>query len=133
MASDQSRRLVSYGNRDFLRLVLFTKLTDDSSCLFVRKREQLTQALSINPAYLRNESSDSGAVIDYRDWGISLSQTLPSTQDMVRYAYLWGKWFQEIRPTAHQTRRGICQDDCFQASSLPDSNAASFRLGPSSG
>ena len=51
-----------------------TKLTDDSSCLFIKRREQLTQALSINPAYLRNASSDSGAVIDYRDWQISLSR-----------------------------------------------------------
>lgn len=50
------------------------KLTDVLSCLFIKKREQLTQALSINPAYLRNAASDSGAVIDYRDWQISLSR-----------------------------------------------------------
>ena len=53
---------------------MFTNQTDGSSCLFIKKREQLTQALSINPAYLRNASSDSGAVTDYRDWGISLSR-----------------------------------------------------------
>ena len=44
------------------------------SCLFVKRREQLIDALSINPAYLRNAASDSGAVIDYRHWQVPLSR-----------------------------------------------------------
>ncbi|KAL8764086.1 MAG: hypothetical protein Q9194_007178, partial [Teloschistes cf. exilis] len=46
----------------------------DACCLFVKKRDQLIDALSIHPAYLRNTASDSGAVIDYRNWQVPLSR-----------------------------------------------------------
>lgn len=42
--------------------------TFDCSVLWVPDRELLTSALSITPEYLRNPASDSGAVVDYRDW-----------------------------------------------------------------
>ena len=42
----------------------------DASCLFVRRRKDLIDALSITPSYLRNGYSDSGLVTDYRDWQI---------------------------------------------------------------
>ena len=37
-------------------------------------RRDLTDALSITPAYLRNAFSDSGLVTDYRDWQIPLGR-----------------------------------------------------------
>ncbi|KAK3680079.1 hypothetical protein LTR78_000456 [Recurvomyces mirabilis] len=46
----------------------------DASCLFVQKRKDLTDALSISPAYLKNQFSDSGLVTDYRDWQIPLGR-----------------------------------------------------------
>lgn len=46
----------------------------DASCLFVRNRRDLTDALSITPAYLRNTFSDQGLVTDYRDWQIPLGR-----------------------------------------------------------
>lgn len=46
----------------------------DASCLFVRNRRDLTDALDITPAYLRNAYSDTGSVIDYRNWSISLGR-----------------------------------------------------------
>ncbi|EON64014.1 aromatic-L-amino-acid decarboxylase [Coniosporium apollinis CBS 100218] len=46
----------------------------DASCLFVRRRHDLTSALSITPSYLRNTFSDSGLVTDYRDWQIPLGR-----------------------------------------------------------
>ncbi|OJD33240.1 aromatic-l-amino-acid decarboxylase [Diplodia corticola] len=46
----------------------------DASCLFVKKRSDLTAALSITPSYLRNSFSDSGLVTDYRDWQIPLGR-----------------------------------------------------------
>ncbi|XHG06100.1 hypothetical protein AWENTII_009308 [Aspergillus wentii] len=46
----------------------------DASCLFVRNRSDLTDALDITPAYLRNPYSDTGKVIDYRNWSISLGR-----------------------------------------------------------
>ncbi|KAI9729633.1 MAG: hypothetical protein M1818_008436 [Claussenomyces sp. TS43310] len=46
----------------------------DASCLFVKKRKDLIDALSITPSYLRNEFSESGLVTDYRDWQIPLGR-----------------------------------------------------------
>jgi aromatic-L-amino-acid decarboxylase len=42
--------------------------TFDCSVLWVRDRSALIDALSITPEYLRNPASESGAVVDYRDW-----------------------------------------------------------------
>lgn len=40
----------------------------------MRNRLDLTNALDITPAYLRNSYSDMGTVIDYRNWSISLGR-----------------------------------------------------------
>ena len=50
----------------------------DASCLWIKNRRHLTDALSINPAYLRNEHTDSGLVTDYRDWQIPLGRRFRS-------------------------------------------------------
>jgi aromatic-L-amino-acid decarboxylase len=42
--------------------------TFDCSAFWVRDRAALVGALSILPEYLRNPASESGAVVDYRDW-----------------------------------------------------------------
>ena len=42
--------------------------TFDCSTFWVRDRAALTGALSILPEYLRNAASESGQVVDYRDW-----------------------------------------------------------------
>lgn len=46
----------------------------DCDCFYVRDRQPLIDALSITPEYLRNHASDSGSVIDYRDWQIPLGR-----------------------------------------------------------
>ncbi|MDH5372584.1 MAG: aminotransferase class V-fold PLP-dependent enzyme, partial [Acidimicrobiia bacterium] len=51
---------------------LFTNL--DFSALFVADRSAIINTLSVLPEYLRNEASESGAVIDYRDWQIGLGR-----------------------------------------------------------
>jgi aromatic-L-amino-acid decarboxylase len=50
----------------------------DASCLFVRKRKYLIDALSITRSYLRNEYTESGLVTDYRDWQIPLGRRFRS-------------------------------------------------------
>jgi hypothetical protein len=40
----------------------------DCDCFFVARRAELIRTLSILPEYLRNRATESGAVIDYRDW-----------------------------------------------------------------
>jgi aromatic-L-amino-acid decarboxylase len=46
----------------------------DCDCFYVADRKRLIDALSILPEYLRNKASESGAVIDYRDWQVSLGR-----------------------------------------------------------
>jgi aromatic-L-amino-acid/L-tryptophan decarboxylase len=46
----------------------------DCDCFFVADRQPLIRALSILPEYLRNQASETGAVIDYRDWQIPLGR-----------------------------------------------------------
>jgi aromatic-L-amino-acid/L-tryptophan decarboxylase len=50
----------------------------DCDCFFVADRSTLIQALSILPEYLRNEATESGAVIDYRDWHVPLGRRFRS-------------------------------------------------------
>lgn len=46
----------------------------DCDCFFVADRAALIRSLSILPEYLRNQATQSGAVIDYRDWQVSLGR-----------------------------------------------------------
>jgi len=46
----------------------------DCDCFYVDDRAALINALSVLPEYLRNKASESGAVIDYRDWHIPLGR-----------------------------------------------------------
>jgi len=46
----------------------------DCDCFFVADRAALIKALSVLPEYLRNQATESGAVIDYRDWQIPLGR-----------------------------------------------------------
>jgi aromatic-L-amino-acid decarboxylase len=50
----------------------------DCSCFWVADRKSLIQTLSILPEYLRNQATESGAVIDYRDWHIQLGRRFRS-------------------------------------------------------
>src|SRR6185312_10373419 len=44
----------------------------DCDCFYVADRKSLIQTLSVLPEYLRNQATETGAVIDYRDWQIPL-------------------------------------------------------------
>lgn len=46
----------------------------DCSAFWVADRERLVSALSILPDYLRNQATDAGAVVDYRDWHVQLGR-----------------------------------------------------------
>lgn len=50
----------------------------DCSLLYVADRAAIINALSVLPEYLRNEASESGAVIDYRDWMVPLGRRFRS-------------------------------------------------------
>ncbi len=46
----------------------------DCSVFYVANRSPLIDCLSILPSYLKNDASESGAVIDYRDWHVPLGR-----------------------------------------------------------
>ncbi len=46
----------------------------DCDCFFVADRAALIGTLSILPEYLKNQATESGAVIDYRDWQVPLGR-----------------------------------------------------------
>ncbi len=50
----------------------------DCNCFWVADRKALIRTLSILPEYLRNQATESGAVIDYRDWHIQLGRRFRS-------------------------------------------------------
>ncbi|MFL6205656.1 MAG: pyridoxal-dependent decarboxylase [Acidimicrobiales bacterium] len=55
---------------------LFTNF--DCDCFWVADRAALIGALTVLPEYLRNAASESGAVIDYRDWQVPLGRRFRS-------------------------------------------------------
>jgi len=46
----------------------------DCDCFYVADRAVLIRALTILPEYLKNRATESGAVIDYRDWQVPLGR-----------------------------------------------------------
>ncbi len=46
----------------------------DCDCFYVADRSALIKTLSVLPEYLRNKATESGAVIDYRDWQVPLGR-----------------------------------------------------------
>ena len=50
----------------------------DCDCFFVADRKILIKTLSVLPEYLKNKATESGAVIDYRDWHIPLGRRFRS-------------------------------------------------------
>jgi aromatic-L-amino-acid decarboxylase len=52
--------------------------TFDCDLFWTRDRKSLISSMSINPAYLRNEATESGAVFDYRDWHVPLGRRFRS-------------------------------------------------------
>jgi aromatic-L-amino-acid/L-tryptophan decarboxylase len=46
----------------------------DCDCFYVSERNGLIRTMSVLPEYLRNKATESGAVIDYRDWHVQLGR-----------------------------------------------------------
>ncbi|MEV4730903.1 aminotransferase class I/II-fold pyridoxal phosphate-dependent enzyme [Saccharopolyspora sp. NPDC049426] len=68
----------------------------DCSALWLADRAPMIEALSILPEYLRNEASESGEVIDYRDWQVPLGRRFRSLK-------LWSvlRWYGAEGLRAH--------------------------------
>ncbi|OJA12597.1 hypothetical protein AZE42_06904 [Rhizopogon vesiculosus] len=61
-----------------LEIVQWGLIHFDASCLWVRHRTHLTNALDVTPEYLRSKRGDDGTAIGYRNWNLNLSRRFRS-------------------------------------------------------
>ncbi|MGD8291256.1 MAG: pyridoxal-dependent decarboxylase [Desulfobacterales bacterium] len=103
----------------------------DCDCFYVADRKILIQTLSILPEYLRNKASDSGEVIDYRDWHIPLGRRFRSLKlwFVIRYYGVKGLQYhirQHIE-LAQLFAGWVEKDDRFELAVPPSLNLVCFR------
>jgi aromatic-L-amino-acid decarboxylase len=103
----------------------------DCDCFFVADRASLIQTLSILPEYLRNQATESGAVIDYRDWHIQLGRRFRSLKLwlVIRHYGVEGLRFhvrQHIK-MAQNFARWIEESENFQLAAPAPLNLVCFR------
>ena len=103
----------------------------DCDCFYVADRSALIQTLSILPEYLRNKATESGAVIDYRDWQIPLGRRFRSLKlwFVIRHYGVRGLQHHVRRHVelAQQFASWIEQDERFELVMRPPLNLVCFR------
>jgi aromatic-L-amino-acid decarboxylase len=103
----------------------------DCDCFFVADRKILIQTLSILPEYLRNQATESGAVIDYRDWHIPLGRRFRSLKlwFVIRYYGIEGLRYHIRRHVelAQMFAGWIKQSDHFELTARHPLNLVCFR------
>jgi aromatic-L-amino-acid decarboxylase len=103
----------------------------DCSCFWVADRKALIQTLSILPEYLRNQATESGAVIDYRDWHIQLGRRFRSLKlwFLIRHYGVEGLQHnvREHVRLAHQFADWIRSDQRFELAAPTPLNLVCFR------
>ncbi|MEQ9095628.1 MAG: pyridoxal-dependent decarboxylase [Phycisphaerales bacterium] len=81
----------------------------DCDLFYVADRQTLIDSLSVTPEYLRNSATDSGAVIDYRDWQVPLGRRFRALklwfvmrhygaeglQAHIRQHVAWAEWLEQ--------------------------------------
>ncbi len=103
----------------------------DCDCFFVADRAALIQTLSVLPEYLRNQATESGAVIDYRDWGIPLGRRFRSLKlwFVIRHYGLEGLQYhvREHVRLAQDFARRVEASERFQLAAPVPLNLVCFR------
>ncbi len=103
----------------------------DCDCFYIAKRAELINALSILPEYLRNKATESGAVIDYRDWQIPLGRRFRALKlwFVIRYYGLEGLQFHVRKHVylAQKWAEYIEKDDRFELMAPVLLNLVCFR------
>jgi len=104
----------------------------DCSLLFVADRAAIINALSVLPEYLRNAASESGAVIDYRDWMVPLGRRFRALKlwMVIRHYGAEGlrTFIREHVALGHELAGWIEADDRFELLAAPDVALVCFRL-----
>jgi len=103
----------------------------DCNCFWVADRKVLIQTLSILPEYLRNQATESGAVIDYRDWHIQLGRRFRSLKlwFVIRHYGIEGLQHHIRRHVelAQQFAEWIREEDDFELAAPVPLNLICFR------
>jgi len=103
----------------------------DCDCFYVADRNILIQTLSILPEYLRNQATESGAVIDYRDWHIPLGRRFRALKlwFVIRHYGIEGLRYHIRRHVelAQEFTDWIKKDDRFEIVVSPPLNLVCFR------
>lgn len=104
----------------------------DCNCFWVADRKALIQTLSILPEYLRNQATESGAVIDYRDWHIQLGRRFRSLKlwFVIRHYGVEGlqHHIREHVRLAKQFADWVRNDEKFEVVAPVPLNLVCFRL-----
>ncbi|HUM04108.1 MAG TPA: pyridoxal-dependent decarboxylase [Terriglobales bacterium] len=104
----------------------------DCDCFYVADRKHLIQTLSVLPEYLRNQATESGAVIDYRDWQIPLGRRFRSLKlwFVIRYYGIEGlqQHVREHVRLAQQFAGWVKEDARFELAAPVPVNLVCFRL-----
>jgi len=103
----------------------------DCNCFWVADRKALIQTLTILPEYLRNQATESGTVIDYRDWHIQLGRRFRSLKlwFVIRHYGVEGlqHHIREHVRLAQQFADWVRKDDRFELAALAPLNLICFR------
>ncbi len=103
----------------------------DCDCFYVADRKALIQTLSVLPEYLRNQATESGAVIDYRDWQIPLGRRFRSLKlwFVIRHYGVEGLRYHVRRHVelAQQFADWVRKDDRFELAARVPLNLVCFR------
>ncbi|HET8826041.1 MAG TPA: pyridoxal-dependent decarboxylase [Terriglobales bacterium] len=104
----------------------------DCDCFYVADRKVLIETLSVLPEYLRNKATESGAVIDYRDWHVPLGRRFRSLKlwFVLRYYGMEGLQFhiREHVRLAQEFAAWVREDRRFELVVPPPLNLVCFRL-----
>ncbi|UCE20500.1 MAG: aspartate aminotransferase family protein [Gemmatimonadota bacterium] len=103
----------------------------DCDCFYVADRKVLIQTLSVLPEYLRNKATESGAVIDYRDWHIPLGRRFRALKlwFVIRHYGVEGLQYHVRRHVelAQEFASWVEESDHFELATKPPLNLVCFR------
>src|SRR5437899_2366710 len=104
----------------------------DCNVFYVADRKHLIRTLSVLPEYLRNQATESGAVIDYRDWHIQLGRRFRSLKlwFVIRHYGIEGlqHHIREHVRLAQQFAARLRNDSRFELAAPAQLNLVCFRL-----
>ncbi|MCP4535836.1 MAG: aminotransferase class V-fold PLP-dependent enzyme [Chloroflexi bacterium] len=103
----------------------------DCNCFYVTDRAALINALSVLPEYLRNQATESGAVIDYRDWQVPLGRRFRSLKlwFVIRHYGVEGLRYHVRRHVemAQEFAAWVEEDERFEITAPAPMNLVCFR------